>query len=207
MRCNICGNQLEDNACICDKCGSFCGGSVVSVCSRKEFFKSDKCSKGSKTLESIAWVLAVILAGILIFSALTTALKLPVLDNGDTKEEILSDFEEVIGAPTGIPVETLDETFGDDVEACREYFKKLAYTTVVISAATFLVTIAISAIFVYTKNSRWATWAFILCFLSNIIALGFGIALFIISRKWDKEYRRYCLNPSAFEETTRYNFS
>ena len=125
MRCNICGNQLEDNACICDKCGSFCGGSVVSVCSRKEFFKSDKCSKGSKTLESIAWVLAVILAGILIFSALTTALKLPVLDNGETKEEILSDFEEVIGAPTGIPVETLDETFGDDVEACREYFKYL----------------------------------------------------------------------------------
>lgn len=207
MRCNFCGNQLDDNACICDKCGSFCGGNMTSVCSKKEYFQSDKCSGSSKKLVTVAWVLIFLLGAVLAVSVLNTALALPVLDGGETHGEVLSNFEQVVGAPTSISVETLEEAFADDVEECRDYFRNLAYTTVVVSAGIFAAVLLLAVLTVNKKSSRLGVWVFILCFLSNLIALAFGILLFLISRKWENEYRAYCINPSAFEDATHYNFS
>ena len=217
MFCRECGNPLQENSCVCAKCGAFCGGTMFMY-SKKKYFKSELCSKSSKTTTTISWVLIGIIAIISALSVITTFMDynsvIKPLKECETVDEIVECLDEamedgsVMANAIYMNKDELIELFGtDEAGPIVEYCAMTLTITVVILVVWLVGVILLFFFAVYNRSFKCAVWGAILGFSNGFVVMASCIAIVIFVRNWNKEYKAYCMNPTAGESTTHYNFS
>lgn len=211
MRCNSCGNMLQENACICDKCGAFCGV-TVSVPSKKEYFSSGSCSKKSKQLTVIGWVLVVVLAFLLAFNTTTAAMQiidvLNKISECESLEEVFSLLEEMGGSSMGVSESELEELGKSDSDEIIRSLRTAVLTGLILIIVIEAAVIILSVFTVWKKSFKCAIWALVLSalFVVSYLALACTIAIAIFAYSWSNEYKAYCINPNNCT-SQNFNFS
>lgn len=211
MYCKKCGSQVEENACFCDKCGALMDNNLF-VYSRAKYFDSHLCSKKSKTLTIIAWVLVALLTGLLIFSLFSLIQAIPPILNEiaecETIGSVIETMEKLSGAPLGFTEEDI-LLFDANAKELIETIGLIFVITVVVSSVMALAVILLSIFAVYKKSFKCALWAAILCALSvsSILVFAVSFAIAVLANSWNKEYKKYCENPRMAEEDSNCNFS
>ncbi len=212
MYCKKCGNQVEQNACFCEKCGALCGGNLF-VYSRERYFNSQFCSKKSKVLTNIAWVLVVLLSALLIYS-LISAMQLiaPIME----RLSACKDFDSVFDTMENISRMVIGEAQREElmsaygsVDKLIEFISIIFNTTVIVSAVALLAVVLLSIIAIYKKSFKCSIWAAVICALSfaNWYVFGISMAIAIFASSWNKEYKEYCANPQGFGDDMNFDFS
>ncbi|MBE6692105.1 MAG: zinc ribbon domain-containing protein [Ruminococcaceae bacterium] len=211
MNCNKCGKPVGENATFCESCGALCGNNLF-VYSRAKYFDSPLCSKKSKTLTTVGWVLvaavAVCLLGVLFMSMQAVPPALDALSKCESVGEVIRTMESLSGAPLGLTEEDL-MMFNADVSELIETIGLIFVITIVVSSVMALAVIWLSIFTVYKKSFKCSVWAAILCAfsVSNLLVFGMSIGLTFIANAWNKEYKEYCANPRMAEGNSNFNFS
>lgn len=213
MYCNNCGNPLENNACVCNRCGAFCSsGANPFLYSKKEYFASDSCSENSKRFTWISWILLGVLAFILAFNMANAVFlfsdMLEDLADCQDYDSVMKVIEENMGASLGVQPEMEGLS-----EAEFDLFLSTLETTIIVTLV-FMCLLALGAVIftlfaIAKKNRQCAIWGLVLSALTllNVITLGCSISILVFACKWHKEYRDYCLNPMSGNTNTTFNFS
>ena len=158
MYCKNCGSEVGANACFCEKCGALCGNNLF-VYSRAKYFDSPLCSKKSRTLTLIGWILVVGISVMLIYS-LALAMKAvpPVLNQLAESEDIgsaIKTMERLSGAPLGLTEEEI-LLFSADVNEFIQTISLILNITIIVSAVSALAVILLSIFAVYKKSFKCA---------------------------------------------------